>query len=93
MTLSFSPGSLIAARGREWVVIETRDGGAMMRPLGGLDQDTQLFVPSLEQSEAGTVPAAPRRAAPAAPSRRGYCGTFLAAISGSSFSSTRLQRR
>jgi hypothetical protein len=27
-----------------------RDGGAMtVRPLGGLDQDTQLFVPSLEQ--------------------------------------------
>jgi hypothetical protein len=49
MTLSFSPGALVAARGREWVVIETLvDGALSVRPLGGLDHDTQVLFPSLE---------------------------------------------
>src|ERR1700731_2146228 len=49
MSLSFSPGALVAARGREWVVIETLlDGALSVRPLGGLDHDTQVLFPSLE---------------------------------------------
>jgi hypothetical protein len=49
MTLSFSPGALVAARGREWVVIEAlADGALSVRPLVGLDHDTQVLFPDLE---------------------------------------------
>ncbi len=49
MTVSFAPGSLVAARGREWVVVETfADGALTVRPIGGLDLDSQMLVPSLE---------------------------------------------
>src|SRR3954451_749215 len=49
MAQLFSPGALIAARGREWIVVESlADDTLALRPLGGLDQDTQLIVPSLE---------------------------------------------
>ena len=49
MTAAFSPGALVAARGREWVVVEALENGALtVRPLGGLDHDTQIVFPSLE---------------------------------------------
>lgn len=49
MTNSFAPGSLIAARGREWVVVENLQGGALsVRPIGGLDLEGQVLLPSLE---------------------------------------------
>jgi superfamily II DNA or RNA helicase len=49
MTAAFSPGALVAARGREWVVVEVFGNGALtVRPLGGLDHDTQVVFPRLE---------------------------------------------
>jgi len=49
MPPAFAPGSLVAAWGREWVVIETLSRGALsVRPLGGLDNETQILLPALE---------------------------------------------
>jgi superfamily II DNA or RNA helicase len=72
MTLSFSPGALIAARGREWVVIETlMDGALSVRPLGGLNHDTQVLFPSLENDlkPARFSPPAAERSGPSAEAR------------------------
>ena len=50
MAVSFAPGSLIAARGREWVVVDALAEGALsVRPLGGVDDDTQILFPALEE--------------------------------------------
>src|SRR5271165_2089753 len=49
MSTSFAPGALIAARGREWVVVEAfTDGALSVRPIGGLDLESQVMVPALE---------------------------------------------
>ena len=38
--MSFAPGSLVAARGREWVVLpESSDELLVLRPLGGADHN------------------------------------------------------
>ena len=66
-TSTFTPGSLVRARGREWVVqptaYEINNGGIpaealFLRPLGGTDADIQVILPSLETSpiEAATFP-------------------------------------
>jgi len=48
-TTEFSPGALVAARGREWVV---QPGSApdalLLRPLGGAEEDISLILPDLE---------------------------------------------
>ncbi len=45
----FAPGSLVRARGREWVVLpETRDEVLKLRPLGGADADATLIYLPLE---------------------------------------------
>jgi SNF2 family DNA or RNA helicase len=47
--ISFSPGSLVRARGREWIVLP---GGAesllRLRPLSGAESDVQVLDPALE---------------------------------------------
>ena len=49
MTLTFAPGDLVRARGREWVNLPTpRDGWLALRPLSGSESDTVLLNPSLE---------------------------------------------
>lgn len=64
---AFTPGTLVRARGREWVVqpnargADTGDvlGDALyLRPLGGADADIQVVLPALEASpiEAATFP-------------------------------------
>ncbi len=46
---SFSPGSLVRARGREWVVQPGGSGSAVhLRPLGGSDSDITTLIPELE---------------------------------------------
>ncbi|MBF0584144.1 MAG: helicase SNF2, partial [Magnetococcales bacterium] len=47
MAETFQPGSLVRARGREWVVLaESRDQVLRLRPLGGSEEDaTILFLP------------------------------------------------
>jgi superfamily II DNA or RNA helicase len=56
----FSPGDLVRARGREWVVLPApADGLLRVRPLSGSDEDAQVIVPSLESQ-----PIKPARFAP-----------------------------
>jgi len=43
----FSPGELVRARGREWIVLGT-DGGLRLRPLTGSEDDVELVQPQLE---------------------------------------------
>jgi len=48
-TVSFKPGDLVRARGREWVVLpEMRADLLKLRPLGGADQDATLIYLPLE---------------------------------------------
>jgi superfamily II DNA or RNA helicase len=50
MLASFAPGSPVAVRGREWVVVESLPEGALsVRPLGGMDNEIQLLFPALEE--------------------------------------------
>lgn len=49
MTLSFAPGDLVRARGREWVALPPpRTGLLALRPLSGSEADTVLLDPLLE---------------------------------------------
>ena len=49
MTVSFAPGDLVRARGREWVALPSpRDGILALRPLSGSENDTVILDPSLE---------------------------------------------
>src|SRR5216684_1040099 len=50
--MSFAIGSLVKARGREWVVLpETKDDLLMVRPLGGTDDETTGILLALETVE------------------------------------------
>lgn len=47
--MTFSPGDLVRARGREWVALPApRDGILALRPLSGSENDTLILDPSLE---------------------------------------------
>src|SRR5918995_2527949 len=47
--MSYAPGSLVQARGREWVVLpESDDELVMVRPLGGTDDEVTGILPALE---------------------------------------------
>ncbi|MBF0140165.1 MAG: DEAD/DEAH box helicase [Magnetococcales bacterium] len=49
VTESYQPGSLVRARGREWVVLaESRDQVLRLRPLGGSEDDTTAIYLPLE---------------------------------------------
>jgi superfamily II DNA or RNA helicase len=51
MVLSFSPGDLVRARGREWVTLPApRQGVLALRPLSGNENDIVVMDPSLEIS-------------------------------------------
>jgi hypothetical protein len=55
--LAFSPGSLVLARGREWIVLPGAAATMLrLRPLSGAETDVQVLDPTLEQD--GVVPAA-----------------------------------
>ncbi|ROQ77028.1 DEAD/DEAH box helicase [Streptomyces sp. NBC_01260] len=50
MSLTYSAGSLVAARGREWVVLpESAPDMLVLRPLGGSDDDIAAVFPTLEE--------------------------------------------
>ena len=50
MTAGFSPGDLVSARGREWVVLPTGDEETLrLRPLSGAEGDVQVLRPGLER--------------------------------------------
>lgn len=47
--MTFSPGALVAARGREWVVQPgSTEEALFLRPLGGAEEDVSLILPDLE---------------------------------------------
>ena len=49
MTVNFSPGDLVRARGREWVALPSPQGGILaLRPLSGSENDTVILDPELE---------------------------------------------
>ncbi|MFI0774650.1 helicase-related protein [Streptomyces sp. NPDC021212] len=49
MSPVYSPGSLVTARGREWVVLpDSADDMLVLRPLGGADDDIAAVFPSFE---------------------------------------------
>ncbi|MEV4439866.1 DEAD/DEAH box helicase [Streptomyces sp. NPDC049577] len=50
MPLTYSTGSLVTARGREWVVLpESRPDLLVLRPLGGSDDDIAAVFPAFEE--------------------------------------------
>lgn len=50
MTVTFSPGDLVRARGREWVALPSPgDGILALRPLSGSENDTVILDPTLER--------------------------------------------
>lgn len=52
MTITYSAGSLVSARGREWVVLpDSADDMLVLRPLGGSDDDIAAVFPAFEQVE------------------------------------------
>ena len=62
----FSPGDLVKARGREWVVLPSPDDGVLnVRPLSGSEADAQRIALALEVN-----PVEPARFAPPLPERR-----------------------
>ena len=67
-TLS-KPGTLVHARGREWVVLpDSTDELLMARPVGGLDEEITGILPAVEPVESATFPCP--RATTSATSRR-----------------------
>jgi superfamily II DNA or RNA helicase len=51
------PGTLIHARGREWIVLpESNDDLLMVRPVGGLDEEVTGILPAVEPVESATFP-------------------------------------
>jgi superfamily II DNA or RNA helicase len=49
MSLTYTAGSLVAARGREWVVLpESGPGMLVLRPLGGSEDDVAAVFPAFE---------------------------------------------
>ncbi|WP_028851083.1 DEAD/DEAH box helicase [Thermocrispum municipale] len=49
MTSTFTAGSLVSARGRDWVVLpESADDMLVLRPLGGADDDIAAVFPAFE---------------------------------------------
>ncbi|MFW6721965.1 helicase-related protein [Streptomyces sp. MAR4 CNY-716] len=50
MTRTYTPGSLVTARGREWVVLPDSEPDLLvLRPLGGSDDDISAVFPAFEQ--------------------------------------------
>ena len=46
----FSPGDLVRARGREWVVLPSPDPELLrLRPLSGAESNVQVLHPALER--------------------------------------------
>lgn len=58
----FYPGSLVSARGREWIVLPESDAATLrLRPLGGGEKDECLIYLPLERQPVGpaTFPGLP----------------------------------
>ena len=55
--MTFQAGSLVAARGREWVVLpESTDDFLVLRPLGGTEDDVAAVLPAVERVTPAAFP-------------------------------------
>lgn len=55
--MSYAPGTLVSARGREWVVLpDSSDDFLVLRPLGGSDDDIAGVLPAIEQVTSASFP-------------------------------------
>jgi superfamily II DNA or RNA helicase len=55
--MSYAPGALVQARGREWVVLPgSSDDLVLVRPLGGTDDETTGILPALEEIRPSSFP-------------------------------------
>ncbi len=55
MEITFPPGTLVRARGREWVVLPEANAGVLMvKPLGGLDEEIVGISPAIEDVVSAT---------------------------------------
>lgn len=55
--MGFQAGSLVSARGREWVVLpDSTDDFLVLRPLGGTDDDIAAVLPEIEQVTSASFP-------------------------------------
>ena len=55
---TYSPGELVRARGREWIVLSAGDA-LRLRPLTGSEEDAETIIPALEQEPIGYAAFAP----------------------------------
>src|SRR4051795_5367626 len=54
---TYAPGSLVSARGREWVVLpDSSDDFLVLRPLGGTDDDVAGVLPAVEEVRPASFP-------------------------------------
>lgn len=54
---TFAVGSLVTARGREWVVLpDSTEDFLVLRPLGGTDDDIAGVLPAIEQVDSASFP-------------------------------------
>jgi superfamily II DNA or RNA helicase len=58
MDVAYAPGSLVTARGREWVVLPASEPDMLvLRPLGGADDEIAALFPDLEPVAQASFPA------------------------------------
>lgn len=54
-TIDYPAGSLVSARGRDWLVLPgSPDGTLLVRPLGGHEQETTVLLPGIDDFAAAT---------------------------------------
>src|ERR1039457_4522558 len=57
MSVAYAPGSLVTARGREWVVLpDSEPEMLVLRPLGGADDEVTAVFPDLEHVHQARFP-------------------------------------
>ncbi|WP_331717031.1 hypothetical protein [Rhodococcus qingshengii] len=70
----FPPGTLINARGRDWLVLPgASEGTILARPLGGRDDETTVLLPQFDNPKAAVFDA-PRSRTEVTPPAPGYSG-------------------
>lgn len=81
MTRTYTPGSLVTARGREWVVLPDSEPDLLvLRPLGGSDDDISAVFPTFEEVRDAQF-APPRRTTSATSGQPGCCAPPCASAS------------
>ena len=57
MTATYAAGTLVSARGRDWVVLpESTDDFLVVRPLGGSNDDVAAVLPGVEEVTPASFP-------------------------------------